>query len=111
MQELEICIEVLENHKKYNMLGGYLEVDGKTIGYSFGEIIGDTLFVHIEKADVSYHGAYQMLTNSFLREFAAGDSVKYVNREEDCGDEGLRKSKLSYHPVELIEKTTVKVNL
>lgn len=111
MQELEICIEVLENHKKYNMLGGYLEVDGKIIGYSFGEIIGDTLFVHIEKADVSYHGAYQMLTNSFLREFAADETVKFVNREEDCGDEGLRKSKLSYHPVELIEKTTVKITL
>lgn len=111
MQELEICIEVMKNHKKYNMLGGYLEVDGKIIGYSFGEIIGDTLFVHIEKADVNYHGAYQMLTNSFLREFAADDTVKFVNREEDCGDEGLRKSKLSYHPVELIEKTTVKIAL
>lgn len=111
IKELEICIEVLENHKKYNMLGGFLEVSGKIIGYSFGEIIGDTLFVHIEKADVSYHGAYQMLTNSFLREFAADESVKYVNREEDCGDEGLRKSKLSYHPVELIEKSTVRIAL
>ena len=111
LQELEICTEVLKNHKKYNMHGGFLEVDGKITGYSFGEIIGDTLFVHIEKADVNYHGAYQMLTNSFLREFAADESVKLVNREEDCGDEGLRKSKLSYHPVELIEKNTVKINL
>ena len=111
LQELEMCIEVLENHEKYNMLGGYLEVNGKVIGYSFGEIIGDTLFDHIEKADVSYHGAYQMLTNCFLREFAADENVKFVNREEDCGDEGLRKSKLSYHPVELIEKTTFKIEL
>lgn len=111
MQELEICIEVLENLNKYNMLGGYLELNGKIIGYSLGEIIGDTLFDHIEKADVTYHGAYQMLTNSFLKEFAADASVKFVNREEDCGDEGLRKSKLSYHPVELIEKNTVKIPL
>ena len=110
-QELNICVEVLENYKTYNMLGGVLRVDGKIIGYSIGEIIGDTLFDHIEKADISYHGAYQMLTNSFLKEFAADDSVKYVNREEDCGDEGLRKSKLSYHPVELIEKNTVKIAL
>lgn len=110
-QELGICIEVLENYKKYNMLGGILRVNGKIIGYSIGEIIGDTLFDHIEKADISYHGAYQMLTNSFLKEFAADESVKYVNREEDCGDEGLRKSKLSYHPVELIEKNTIKIAL
>ena len=102
---------MLENYKKYNMLGGVLRVNGKIIGYSIGEIIGDTLFDHIEKADISYHGAYQMLTNSFLKEFAADESVKYVNREEDCGDEGLRKSKLSYHPVELIEKNTIIIAL
>lgn len=111
MHELEICIEVLKNRKKYNMLGGYLHAGDKIIGYSFGEIIGDTLFVHIEKADVSYGGAYQMLTNSFLKAFASDDSVRFVNREEDCGDEGLRKSKLSYHPVELIEKNTVEIPL
>ncbi len=111
MQELEICIDVLKNHKKYNMLGGFLKIKEKIVGYSFGEIINDTLFVHIEKADVSFHGAYQMLTNSFLREFASSNEVKFVNREEDCGDEGLRKSKLSYHPVELIEKNTVRIAL
>lgn len=105
--ELEMCIEVLENYDAYGMPGGALRVDGKIIGYSIGEIIGDTLFCHIEKADITYAGAYQMLTNQYLRMYASGDDVKYVNREEDCGDEGLRKSKLSYHPVELIEKNTV----
>ena len=107
--ELEICISVLENYKKYALSGGALRIDGRIVGYSIGEIIGDTLIVHIEKANVSYHGAYQMVTNSFLRMYADNDTVKYVNREEDCGDEGLRKSKLSYNPVELIEKYTVKI--
>lgn len=105
--ELEMCAEVLKNYEIYGMLGGVLKVSGKIIGYSIGEIVGDTLFCHIEKADISYAGAYQMLTNQYLRMYANTDEVKYVNREEDCGDEGLRKSKLSYHPVELIEKNTV----
>lgn len=105
--ELAMCREVLENYNVYGMLGGVLRVNGKVIGYSIGEIIGDTLFCHIEKADISYAGAYQMLTNQYLRMYAAGDEVRFVNREEDCGDEGLRKSKLSYHPVELIEKNVV----
>ena len=52
-----------------------------------------------------------MLTNQFLRFYASGDEIKFVNREEDCGDEGLRKSKLSYNPVELIEKNTVTIKL
>lgn len=109
--ELQMCIEVLENYDTYGMLGGVLKVDGKTVGYSIGEIVGDTLFCHIEKADISYGGAYQMLTNQFLKMYASGDEIKFVNREEDCGDEGLRRSKTSYHPIELIEKNTVKINL
>lgn len=107
MLELQMCMEVLEKYDSYAMLGGALRVGGKIIAYSIGEIVGDTVFSHIEKADISYAGAYQMLTNQFLRMYAEGDDIKYVNREEDCGDEGLRKSKLSYHPVELIEKNTV----
>ena len=104
-------MEVLENYELYGLLGGALRVDGRIIGYSIGEIIGDTLFCHIEKADFSYNGAYQMLTNQFLKMYAQSDEVKFVNREEDCGDPGLRKSKLSYNPVELLEKNTVTINL
>ncbi|MCF0120703.1 MAG: hypothetical protein HUJ65_03610, partial [Oscillospiraceae bacterium] len=48
-------------------------------------------------------GSYQKLTNSFAKEFAV-DGVEYINREEDDGDEGLRKAKLAYHPAELLDK-------
>lgn len=105
--ELEKCIDVLENYEEYGLLGGVLKVDGKVIGYSVGEIIGDTLICHIEKANIEYHGAYQMVTNQFLKMYAAKDDIKFVNREDDSGDEGLRKAKLSYRPIELLEKNTV----
>lgn len=105
--ELRQCIDVLENYDEYGLLGGALIVDGKVIGYSVGEIIGDTLICHIEKANIEYHGAYQMVTNQFLKMYATDDDIKYVNREDDSGDEGLRKAKLSYRPIELLEKSTV----
>lgn len=107
--ELKMCIEVLENYETYGMLGGVLKSGDKIIGYSMGEIVCDTLFCHVEKADISYNGAYQMLTNQFLQMYASDDGIRFVNREEDCGDEGLRKSKMSYHPIELIEKNTVTI--
>lgn len=98
--------EVLDNFKLYNMFGGILIAGENVVAMALGEAVGDTLYVHIEKADRNYQGSYQMIVNEFAKHFTLG-RVEYINREEDTGDEGLRKSKLSYHPVELLEKYTV----
>ena len=101
--------EVFDNLDTYNMLGGVLTADKKVIGFSFGEIMGNTLFTHIEKADRNYKGAYQMLTNQFTFMFSRG--TEFINREDDTGDEGLRKAKNAYHPVALLKKYVVEVKI
>ena len=106
--EVGEIFEVLDHFDEYAFLGGILRVEGKIVGISMGEIVRDTLYVHIEKADVQYSGVYQKLVNCFAREFVT-DEVRYINREEDVGDPGLRKSKLSYNPITLQEKYTVRV--
>ncbi|MDR0294462.1 MAG: phosphatidylglycerol lysyltransferase domain-containing protein [Oscillospiraceae bacterium] len=105
--EREIVCEVLEKYHEYGQLGGVLTVDGEIVSVSVGEVVGDTLFVHIEKADTSYAGAYQKTVSLFAREYGGG--ARYINREEDMGIEGLRRSKLSYHPAALLEKYLVEL--
>jgi len=102
------ALEVIMNHSGYSMFGGMLKVDNNIIGISYGEKLNDTLFIHIERADTNYFGAYQMLVNMFAKTFV-DESIKYINREDDSGDEGLRKSKLSYNPIKLIDKYNVKI--
>ena len=100
--------EVLTEFEAYGMVGGVLRVEGQAVGFSIGEVVGDTLFIHIEKADRSVEGCYQMLVSQFAQRFA-GEGVDYINREDDTGDPGLRTSKLSYQPVALLEKYAVLV--
>lgn len=101
-------LEVLERFDEYGMEGGLLSADGAVAGFSLHEIIGDTMYTHVEKADRRVKGAYQMLVSQAAAAFAEG-RVLYINREEDMGDEGLRRSKQSYHPLKLLKKYTVEV--
>ncbi|NLK38987.1 MAG: DUF2156 domain-containing protein [Clostridiales bacterium] len=99
---------VLSTYDKLDLPGGILYVGDEVVGFSIGEVSGDTLFVHIEKASTEYRGSYQMLVREFAREYAK-DPVIYINREDDAGDEGLRASKLSYRPIELIDKYLIAI--
>lgn len=102
-----IC-EVLDNYDDLDLYGGFLCFDSKIIAFSFGEIINsDLCIIHIEKADISYKGSYQAINYQLINNFFS--DIKYVNREEDLGDEGLRKAKLSYYPDILLEKFEITI--
>lgn len=104
--EHAVTADLLRDPTPYGMAGYALRAGGRIVGFSFGEVVGDTLFVHIEKADRATRGAHQVL----MRRFAAtmcGPGVTYINREDDAGDEGLRTAKLALHPCTLVEKYTV----
>ena len=115
IEEQRKTFEVLENYGKYGLLGGALKINGAVIGFVIGETAGNTLYVHIEKANSHYRGAYQMLVNEFAKRYASdsdsSNAIEFINREEDDGDEGLRISKLSYQPCGIIEKHTATVNI
>lgn len=88
--------------------GGVLFVSGKLVGFTIGERINsDTLGVHIEKAYHHVQGAYAAVNNEFAK--LCGRDFAYINREEDLGIEGLRKSKLSYYPAFQIKRNTIEI--
>ncbi len=109
LEEVEMAKEYLENIFELNQLAGVLIVDQKVVGLSIGEVVGDTLIVHVEKGLISYSGVYPTMAQEFAKAFAT-DGVNFINREEDCGDEGLRISKTQYKPIEIKNKNAVKVN-
>ncbi len=102
--------DLLQYLIEFNLIGGYVQVDGNIIAFSIGEIINDTLYVHVEKALKEFPGSFQMIMNEFAKT-SVTDSVIYINREEDTGDLGLRTSKLSYHPHQLLDKYLVTCNV
>lgn len=88
------------------LTGGVIRLDGQVIAFTIGEGLNSEAFcVHIEKADTLYNGIYAGINNLFAE--AAAADYKYINREEDMGLEGLRRSKLSYHPAFLLKKYEV----
>ncbi len=109
LAENEAIIRVLEEWDVIpGLVGGALYVDGEMVAYTVGERLStDTLVVHFEKGRNGYRGVYQAINNLFAS--AEGGDYTYINREQDLDDEGLRKAKMSYNPVDFMKKYTVAV--
>jgi hypothetical protein len=92
--------------KLKRLIGGAILVDRQLVAYTIAEPLSDDMLViHFEKGNVEYKGVYQALNQMFLEHF--GQNVKIANREQDLGDAGLRKAKLSYNPSAFLKKYQV----
>ena len=101
---------VLCNWEKLpNLIGCLILIDGKLKAYTVGEPLSprgnDMVVIHFEKACTEYRGLYQAINAMFLQNDAS--RFKYVNREQDLDDPGLRKAKESYNPVDYVKKQIV----
>lgn len=101
--EEEAMLDVFNNLEKIGYLAGTIKINDKIEALSVGGVLSkNTVTVHVEKANINYRGLYQAINNEFCKHVAS--NVKYINREEDMGIPNLRKAKLSYKPVKLLEK-------
>ena len=88
--------------------GAILMVGDEIAAFTIGDVKHDTLFVHVEKASRAFEGSYEKINKEFAALMCARHpEIHFINREDDSGDEGLRKAKQSYHPVEILKKYNI----
>lgn len=101
--------KVLTNWRSLEGLtGGALIVEDIIVAYTIAEkLTDDTIVVHYEKGCPDYKGVYQAINQMFLANLPS--SFKVVNREQDLGEKGLRKAKMSYNPSGFLKKYRITV--
>ena len=98
----------LDKWDVFGFMGGLLRVDGKIMAYTIAEELdSENLDVRFEKAFPEYAGSYQAINFMFLKN--QGAKYKFVNREEDMGEPGLREAKESYNPILMLEKYQMEI--
>lgn len=100
----EVALDrALENYEMLGLDGISIYNDKELIGFVFGVKLNDKVFDYmIEKANSSYRGIYKVLNNELAKVCCSGFDL--LNLEEDLGEEGLRNSKMMYHPDLLLKK-------
>lgn len=98
--------EACTHFNEIGVKGAAIVINGKVEAFTFGEALNpETVVIHIEKANPGIEGIYTMIHQAFLENEWVG--YTYVNREQDLGEEGLRKAKESYFPHHLAHKYTL----
>lgn len=101
--------DTLRHLDDYPFYGALLRVpDIGVVAFTVGEVLGDTLYVHIEKMDHEVNGSGETISSRFcgmMRGLYPG--LLYVNREDSSGDPGLARAKEAYRPVALLHKYNV----
>jgi len=103
LDELRALERCFAHYEEFGFRGALLRAGGKVVAFTLGEALNEHCFcTHFEKAFTEEPGTYQMINQCFAATCLEG--YEFVNREEDLGDEGLRRAKLSYYPAILLEK-------
>jgi hypothetical protein len=108
LDEWEAARQALDHFEDLRIEGGVIQIENKVEAFALGELLNQrTGVVHIEKANPEIPGLYALINQQFCEKIWR--NVPYVNREQDLGETGLRKAKLSYYPDHLVEKFTIRL--
>ena len=99
-------VRAFQHYDAMEFEGGILMADGLPAAVTMATRLSeDTFDIHFEKALDKIDGAYAAINCEFARYLRNKyPQIRFLNREDDMGIEGLRKAKLSYQPHHLLEK-------
>lgn len=102
-EQRESVVNAFEIFSAMNFTGKYLEVNNQPVGFAMGsQLNSDTFELHFLYCLAEISGGYQMLLQQFCKQIQ--DKFPLISLEEDLGIAGLRKMKLSYHPIQIVKK-------
>ncbi len=98
--DISATMSAFENFDVLNLTGVILVGDGVPLAFAIGsEISSDTFDLHISKtleSDIDYYLKWELYKQ-------LPDKIKYINREEDLGLEGIRIHKTDMKPIRFNE--------
>lgn len=103
----KIALErAFDHYEEIGMEGVALVEQENLMAFAMGSRLdGDTYDIHFEKALGASDGTYAAINRGFARYLRSKyPEVRWLNREDDMGIEGLRKAKLSYNPDHMVAK-------
>ncbi len=98
--------KALHSYKALDMDGLVLFSGSEVLGITLGSPLSPNTFdIHFEKARGDVNGAYTIINYEFARYLREKHpDIRYLNREEDMGIEGLRTAKERYFPHHMVGK-------
>jgi uncharacterized protein len=100
--------ELLRHYEDLPVTGATIRIDGRIEAFAIGsQLSQDTALVIAEKANSEIRGLYQAMNQMFCEKTFS--RYTWVNREQDAGDAGLRRAKLSYYPHHMVAKYRVRL--
>lgn len=108
--EKEAITRLLQHSPNLNTVGLMITVDEQPAGFSIHELVGKNYAIcHFHKTIPRYGNIDVFLSSAASKDLMARGRT-FVNWEQDLGLAGLRKSKSSYHPVQLLKKYTIRLS-
>ncbi len=102
----QVIEEAFQHFADVGLVGGAIEVEGDIAAFSIGAGFSpDAALVHIEIAHPAYDGLSQLMNREFSKN--SWSDFRFINREQDNGNPGLRRAKTSYHPHHMVKKYNI----